>query len=156
MSKYPRWKTILSRGITQGCVIAVAILLLFFAMIYLIAPKNLTDPGMNGGDMLTIVLFSLFLSFSRELLNLWVHSAVLKEVIRFLLIGIVYFIVILRNRQLALSGAGAYIIWLFIYALVYFLILGIAILIRRRFPHLTGAEAPVEKKPQPPYENRFS
>ena len=146
---------ILRRGLMLGCTIAVLALIVFFTIMSIDASlNNKTTPGINFGSLMTIVLFSLTIAYARELFRVTSLPLAVRYTVNFVIVGIAYFFVILRSRQLAFTSAGAYLVGIVIYVLAYLLIIGIALLIRWLTPHKTATSTP--SKANEEYTGRFS
>lgn len=126
----------------RGCTIAVVVLLLFFLVMSLSVSYT---PGMNFTSLVTLVCFSLVISYSGVLMGLEAVPIVLRHLLRFFVVGLAYFFVLLGTTR-------AYLIGFILYAVAYALCLLISLLLRRFF------ERPeeVEKAKDAPYESRFS
>ena len=130
-------KDLIVRGVMRGCTLAVAVLLVFFLIMSAVsAGTGTTEQGMTFSSMLTLVLFSLVISFASELFNAKSLPVPAKWVINFAVIGIAYFFVVLRSGLLVASGDAFYVVGMLLYALVYAIIAGIyAIVYRIRHRH---------------------
>lgn len=145
------------RATMLGCTIAVLALLIFFSIVSIdAAVNNKTTPGMNFGSLLTIVLFSLTVAYARELFKITSLPTPVRYTVNFVIVGIAYFFVILRNRQLAFTSAGAYLVGIVLYVLAYALVVAISILIRYLVARRDRADHPTKSADTDDYTSRFS
>ncbi|MBQ2719527.1 MAG: hypothetical protein IJF73_05615 [Clostridia bacterium] len=153
--KTKRFFSALWHATMLGTTIATAALLLFFTVMKIeAATSGKTEPGMNFASLLTIVGFSLVVAYARELFRVRSLPSPALWALNFLIIGIAYFIVILRSRQFAFTSAASYVVGIVIYILVYGAIAGGAALIRFLLKKRKKPEAPTVKKEE--YTSRFS
>lgn len=124
----------------RGCTIAVAVLLLFFLVTTLSVSYT---PGMNFISFLTLVLFSLVISYSGGIMGLDGVPVVARHLLRFFVVGIAFFFVLLGTTR-------AYFVGLILYAVAYALCLAVSFLLHRIFQKGKDPE-----KRETPYESRF-
>lgn len=125
----------------RGCTIAVLVLLIFFLIMSLSVSYT---PGMNFTSLITLVAFSLVISYSRGFLELSGVPLVLRHLLRFFAVGVAYFFVLLGTTQ-------AYLVGFILYAVAYALFLAASLLF-----HRFSQKGDDGKRPQAPYESRFS
>lgn len=126
----------------RGCTIAVTVLLLFFLVMSLSVSYT---PGMNFISLITLVCFSLVISYSKGLMGLEGVPVALRHLLRFFVVGIAYFFVLFGTTK-------AYLIGFILYAVAYALCLAVSLLLHRFFGKTEGTE----KQKDSPYESRFS
>ena len=80
----------------RGCTIAVLVLLIFFLIMSLSVSYT---PGMNFTSLITLVAFSLVISYSRGFLELSGVPLVLRHFLRFFVVGVAYFFVLFGTTQ---------------------------------------------------------
>jgi peptidoglycan/LPS O-acetylase OafA/YrhL len=145
-------KSTIIQAVMRGCTLAVLILFAFFLIMSAVAAGNgTTEQGMTFSSMLTLVLFSLVISFAQEILRAKSLPTPARWAINFVVVGIAYFFVVLRSGILTASGDAFYVVGMLLYAIVYALIAGGTALIHR-LRRKTESEA----ADKPIYTSRFS
>ena len=130
------------RATMRGCTIAIAVLLLSFLIMSLSVDYT---PGMNFTSLITLVCFSLAISYSGGIMELQAVPLTLRHLLRFFTLGLAYFFVLLITTR-------AYLIGFILYAVIYTLCLLISLLMHR----LLGKRKEADTPKAAPYESRFS
>ena len=136
-----RWNRFLYATM-RGCTIAVAVLLAFFLMMALAVDYT---PGMDFKSLITLIIFSMVISYSKAIFGIELLVPPLRYIFHFLLLGLATFIVLLLTTK-------AYLIGLLLYSVIYGLIVGGGLLVRR----LSGKGEPPAQKREEEYTSRFS
>ena len=115
----------------RGCTLAIAVLFVFFAIMSIVTTQAEKDePGMTFSAMLTLTVFSLLVSYAKEIFRVKTLSLPAQWFINFLIVGAGFFLILLRNGMLAPTGDSYYIVGFFIYTLSYLAIFGITCLVK--------------------------
>ena len=126
------FKELFKRGVMRGCTLAVGIILAFFLIMSAVsAGTGTTEQGMTFSSMMTLVLFSLVISFAAEILNAKSLSAPAKWAVNFVVVGLAYFFVVLRSGFLVVTGEAFYVVGILLYAFVYAIIAGTVAIVHR-------------------------
>ena len=141
MSTTLRFFSRLYKTTVRACAIAVLLQLGFFLVGLLIEDFV---PGMTLRSFMILVLFSLFISYAHEILSVPSWSMTLRRLVHFLTLAVGCFF-------LMLSTTKAYLIGLLLYSLLYAVITGVSLLIRRLRP--LPADSTSQKTE---YTSRFS
>ena len=145
------------RATMLGCTIAVLALLIFFSIMSIeAAVNNKTTPGMNFASLLTIVSFSLTVAYARELFKVTSLPTAVRYTVNFLIVGIAYFFVILRSRQLAFTSAGAYLVGIVLYVVAYALVVALSLLVRALLARRQSTASQKANSDGNDYVSRFS
>lgn len=139
--KSKRFAASLWQATMRGCTIAVVVLLLFFLIMSLSVSYT---PGMNFISLIVLVGFSLVISYSKGLMGLDGVPVAARHLLRFFVVGIAYFFVLLGTTR-------AYLIGFILYAVAYVLCLVVSLLLHRLFEKPKKTE-----QKDTPYESRFS
>ncbi len=126
----------------RGCTIAVAVLFLFFLMMALTVDYT---PGMDFKSLITLVAFSMVISYSHAIFGIEALVPPLRYILHFSLLAIATFIVLLITTK-------AYLVGLLLYSVIYGACVGISLLTRRLFGR-TRRPTPKEERE---YTSRFS
>ncbi len=146
----------LGRGFSRGCIIAVLVLLVFFAVMSLSASAaGMRDPAMNFSSLLTILLFSFIIAYAQEIFLAVSLPIAARWGLHFLIIGIAYFFIILKRRSELLPEEG-YLIGFLLYVFAYALISGLVLLFRTLRRRKTHKHEKVSPESDPPYTSMFT
>ena len=126
------FKEIFFRGVMRGCTLAVCIILAFFLIMSAVsAAMGTTEQGMNFSSMITLVIFSLVISFAAEILNAKSLTTPAKWAVNFVVVGVAYFFVVLRSSFFVVTGESFYVVGMILYVIVYAAIAGTVALVHR-------------------------
>ena len=139
--KHP-WLSAFWQATLRGSAIAIAVVLLFFLMTSLTVNYV---PAIDIVAFLTLVMFSLVISYSREIFRVRSLSTPFKWLLNFLINAFAFFLVLLITTRAFLMG-------LIIYTVLYGLIVALSFAVRRLF----HKEERVPQKEQETYTSRFS
>ena len=115
----------------RGCALAIAILFLFFAIMSIItAAEGKNEQGMTFSSMMTLTAFALVISYAKEIFRVRSIPAPAQWLINFFIIGIGFFLVVLRSGMIAPSGDAFYVVGLLLYVVSYLIVFGLSLLIR--------------------------
>ena len=124
--------TIAWHATMRGCTLAILILFVFFIIMSAItAAEGTTEQGMTFSSLITLTVFSLVVSYAKEIFGVEALSAPIRWSINFLVVGVAYFFVILRSGLIANTSSSFYVTGLVIYVLVYAAVLGISLFVKR-------------------------
>ena len=140
MSNKARYFSVFLNATARGCAIAVLAILIFF----LIASLSLDyTPGMTFVSFITLTAFALSISYAGLLLKVDAIPLAARITLHFVIIGAVYFFVLLATTE-------AYGVGYLLYVILYSVCMGISALIRHIGRRRTVAPA------EETYRSRFS
>lgn len=115
----------------RGCTLAVAILIVFFAVMSIVtAAEGTSEQGMTFSSMLTISAFALLISYAKEIFRAEAIPAPARWLLNFITVGIGFFFVILRSGTIANTSGAFYVTGTVIYVLCYLAVFGVSALIK--------------------------
>ena len=116
----------------RGCTLAIAILFVFFTIMSIATSiSGKSEQGMNLSSMMTLTVFALVVSYAKEIFNAKTMPAPAQWAVNFLVVGIAYFVVVLRSGMLAPTSSSFYVTGGILYVLAYLIVMGITLLVKR-------------------------
>lgn len=138
----------------RGCTLAIGVLFLFLTIMAIAtSASGKNEQGLTLASMLTLTAFSLVISYAKEVFRAKNIPSPAQWLLNFCIIGLAYFLVILRSGMIANTRTSFYVTGILLYVLVYLLVLGIAMLVKCfTGKKACGSDAEGEEE----YVNRFS
>ena len=138
----------------RGCALAIAILFVFFAVMSLItASEGKNEQGMTFSSMMTLTAFALLISYAKEIFRAGSIPTPAQWLINFFVVGMGFFLVVLRSGMIAPSGDAFYVVAILFYVISYLAIFGLSLLVKLilKKSGIATPEAPATEE----YVNRF-